>query len=72
MEDVSVMPHLSAIEWNNAAMAELKAHPSAPQCLFKDIGEFLKPQYKDIDGKDLLHASFGHNYFRSVFSLFMH
>lgn len=56
LDDVQYMPHLCACEWHSGAMRELRAHPSKPQCLYKDIAGFLKPEYAHYDGKRLLEA----------------
>ena len=37
----STSRHLHAIEWENHSQVELLAHPSAPQCLFGNIEDFL-------------------------------
>eukprot|EP00973_Karenia_brevis_P012142 1647844-Karenia_brevis.AAC.1 len=37
------MEHLFAVEWNPESCEELRAHPSAPHCIFNDISKFYKP-----------------------------
>ena len=54
------MKHGAAIEWCNSAIRELKHHPSRPGCLFRDIAGFLRPEFRELSGRDLMDRSLGH------------
>ena len=60
------MKHGAAIEWCNSAIRELKHHPSRPGCLFRDISSFLRPEFRELSGRDLMARSFGHEKHVSV------
>ena len=52
------VPHLAAIEWATGPRKELMAHPSTPRCLFKDIMEFVREEYRSLSGRELMDLLF--------------
>ena len=48
------MTHAAAIEWANAAILELDNHPSRPGCLFRDISDFVLPEFRTMTGQELM------------------